>query len=67
MAAKVTQEMEDLLLAYWEQRRKLSEKTLCERFDIGRSTLRNAVKRAQARRRAQQLSKLISDTDPVVG
>jgi hypothetical protein len=47
---KVTPQIEEELLVAWESRRLLSEKSLCQKYGISRSTLRLAVLRARQRR-----------------
>lgn len=46
---KVTRQIEDELLAAWWHRRTLSEKALCARYGLARSTLQQAVRRARKR------------------
>lgn len=47
---RLTVEAEDDLLKKKEQRKMLTDKALCSEHDISRSTLRQALQRALARR-----------------
>lgn len=51
---RLSQEVEDDLLKKKEARKMLTDKTLCAEHHISRSTLRQALQRALARRRASQ-------------
>lgn len=50
---RLSQEAEDALLQKKEQRKMLADKYLCAEYDISRSTLRQALLRARARRKTQ--------------
>jgi DNA-binding FadR family transcriptional regulator len=47
---RLTEEAEDDLLKKKEQRKMLADKALCAQYSISRSTLRQALQRARARR-----------------
>jgi hypothetical protein len=49
---RLTEEAEDALLAKKEARKMLADKALCAAHNISRSTLRQALQRALARRKA---------------
>lgn len=49
---RLTQEAEDQLLKKKEERKMLADKALCAIHNISRSTLRQALQRALARRKA---------------
>ena len=51
---RLTQEAEDDLLKKKEARKMLTDKTLCAEHNISRSTLRQALQRALARRKASE-------------
>lgn len=58
---RLTEEAEDSLLAKKEARKMLTDKTLCAEYDISRSTLRQALLRARARRKTQTPEQKVGD------
>lgn len=49
---RLTVEAEDAILKKKEERKMLTDKSLCAKYSISRSTLRQALQRALARRKA---------------
>lgn len=58
---RLTKEAEDALLQKKEARKMLADKYLCAEYDISRSTLRQALLRARARRRTQTPEQKVGD------
>jgi len=55
---------EDELLSKVELRDSLTDKRLCERYGIARSTLWSAIERAKARREARRAAATEPDMEP---